>query len=45
LTELRGDNVSMAMPAERERPYRNLFAQQDKLDWIGNNILGVGAEK
>ena len=45
MTELRGDNVSMAMPAERERPYRNLFAQQDKLDWIGNNILGVGAEK
>ena len=45
MTELRCENVSLAMPAERERPYRNLFAQQDKLDWIGNDILGVGAEK
>lgn len=45
LSDFRSDNVSLALPAEREKPYRDLFAHQDKLDWIGNNILGIDAEK
>lgn len=46
LSAMRGqDRVSKGIPVVDESGFRNLFAHQEKMDWVGDSLLDAQLEK